>query len=83
MGTRLKLKDGNFTVDGPYAETKEVIDGFALIEVKSVEEAIEVARRFMTSRGTVRVKCSRSSTAAAASKGDLGSSSPTCSNGTG
>jgi len=50
-GTRLKLKDGNFTVDGPYAETKEVIDGFALIEVKSVEEAIDVARRFMTVAG--------------------------------
>jgi hypothetical protein len=50
-GTRLTLKDGNFTVDGPYAETKEFIDGFALIEVKSAEEAIEVARRFMTVAG--------------------------------
>ena len=47
----MKLKDGDFTVDGPYAEIKEVIDGFALIEVKSVEEAIEVARRFMTVAG--------------------------------
>jgi hypothetical protein len=50
-GTRLKLSDGNFTIDGPYAETKEFIDGFALIEVKSEEEAIEVARRFMSVAG--------------------------------
>ena len=50
-GTRLKMSDGNFTIDGPYAETKEFIDGFALIEVKSAEEAIEVARRFMSVAG--------------------------------
>ena len=50
-GTRVKLSGGNFTVDGPYAETKELIDGFALIEVESREEAIEVARRFMTVAG--------------------------------
>jgi hypothetical protein len=50
-GTRLKLSDGSFTMDGPYAETKEFIDGFALIEVKSVDEAVEVARRFMSIAG--------------------------------
>jgi hypothetical protein len=50
-GTRLKMSDGNFTIDGPYAETKEFIDGFALIEVKSADEAIEVARRFMSIAG--------------------------------
>src|ERR1700722_19314895 len=50
-GTRLTMSDGNFTVDGPYAETKEFIDGFALIEVKSADEAIDVARRFMTIAG--------------------------------
>jgi hypothetical protein len=53
-GTRVTLAEGNFTVDGPYAETKELIDGFALIEVKSREEAIEVARRFMTVAGDGR-----------------------------
>ena len=37
--------------DGPYAETKELIDGFALIEVSSKEEAIDVARQFMTVAG--------------------------------
>jgi hypothetical protein len=46
-GTRLKMSGGQFTVDGPYAETKEVIDGFALIDVRSLDDALEVARRFM------------------------------------
>jgi hypothetical protein len=51
-GTRVNLSRGHFTVtDGPFAETKELIDGFALIEVKSREEAVEVARRFMTIAG--------------------------------
>ena len=50
-GTRIKLAGGKFTAtDGPFAETKELIDGFALVQVKSREEAIEVARRFMIDR---------------------------------
>ncbi|MER6253116.1 YciI family protein [Streptomyces sp. NPDC001584] len=32
--------------DGPFAEAKEAVAGFALIEVRSQEEAIELARRF-------------------------------------
>ncbi|MCM1966698.1 YciI family protein [Streptomyces sp. ZAF1911] len=32
--------------DGPFAEAKEAVAGFALIEVRSREEAIELARRF-------------------------------------
>ena len=51
-GTRVSLAGGKFTAtDGPFAETKELIDGFALIQVKSREEAIEIARRFMTVAG--------------------------------
>jgi hypothetical protein len=51
-GTHVKLVGSDFTVtDGPYAETKELIDGFALIQVSSRQEAIEVARRFMTVAG--------------------------------
>ena len=34
-------------IDGPFAETKEVIGGFALVETKSQEEADAVAREFM------------------------------------
>jgi hypothetical protein len=33
-------------VDGPFAETKELIAGYTLIQVKSREEAVEWARRF-------------------------------------
>ena len=51
-GTRLQFAEGKFTVlDGPYAETKELIDGFALIDVKSHEEALALAERFMAIAG--------------------------------
>jgi hypothetical protein len=51
-GTRIKMTGGDFTVlDGPFAETKELIDGFALVEVKSKQEALDVARRFMAIAG--------------------------------
>jgi hypothetical protein len=46
-GTRLRLADGKFTVtDGPFIELKELLAGFAVIEVPSPEEAIEWAKRF-------------------------------------
>jgi len=46
-GARLTLDGGKVTVkDGPFAEAKELIAGFAIIDVKSKEEAIEHARRF-------------------------------------
>ena len=45
-GFRIKVKDGKRVVtDGPFTETKEVIAGFWLIQVKSKEEALEWARR--------------------------------------
>jgi|SRR5450755_4855814 hypothetical protein len=51
-GTQVKMSDGKYTVtDGPFAETKELIDGFALIKVKSKGEALEVAERFMRLAG--------------------------------
>ncbi|GAA0963947.1 YciI family protein [Actinocorallia libanotica] len=38
---------GEITVtDGPFLEAKDVVGGFALVEVRSKEEAVEVARRF-------------------------------------
>jgi hypothetical protein len=33
--------------DGPFTEAKEVVGGYALVEVKSKEEARQVARQFM------------------------------------
>ena len=46
-GTRLRLSGGKFTVtDGPFIELKELLAGFAVIEVKSLDEAIEWSKRF-------------------------------------
>jgi hypothetical protein len=44
-------RDVREVTDGPFVETKELIDGFALIEVKTKEEALEMARRFMEVAG--------------------------------
>src|SRR5262245_37547188 len=45
-GTHITSRDGEFTVtDGPFAEAKEAAGGFALVEVGSKEEAIELSRR--------------------------------------
>ena len=47
VGTRLSATDGKVTVtDGPFTEAKEAIISFALVDVRSKEEAIELARRF-------------------------------------
>lgn len=51
-GIQVRCEGGKFSVtDGPFAETKELIDGFALIEVESREAAIKVANEFMTLAG--------------------------------
>jgi hypothetical protein len=47
QATRLRLSDGKFTVtDGPYIELKELLAGFAVIDVPSLEDAIEWSKRF-------------------------------------
>ena len=46
-GWRIKYSGGKRTViDGPFAETKELVAGYTIIQVKSKEEAMEWARRF-------------------------------------
>jgi hypothetical protein len=46
-GWRIRYAGGKRTVvDGPFAETKELIAGYTLIQVKSREEALEWTRRF-------------------------------------
>jgi hypothetical protein len=46
-GTRVTSSGGMITVtDGPFTEAKETILSFALVEARSKEEAIELARRF-------------------------------------
>jgi hypothetical protein len=48
QGALLRLSGGRVTItDGPFVEAKEVIGGFAQFELKSKEEAIESAVRFM------------------------------------
>lgn len=47
-GVRVRLDNGKITVtDGPFPESKEVIGGWAVLEVGSKEEAIRVATEFM------------------------------------
>jgi hypothetical protein len=46
MGARVSFSDGKPVVtDGPFAEAKEVLGGYWMIEVKSREEAINWAKR--------------------------------------
>ena len=46
-GTHVAASGGAITLtDGPFAESKEVIVSFALIEVRTRDEAVELARRF-------------------------------------
>ena len=47
-GIRVRSTGGKLKVtDGPFTEAKEIIGGYALVEVKSKEEALRVAREFM------------------------------------
>ena len=48
MSTRVRVSQGEIsTIDGPFTESKEVIGGFAIFELKSREAAIESALHFM------------------------------------
>jgi hypothetical protein len=51
-GAKVRLSKGKLTVtDGPFPETKEMIAGFAILECRSREHAIEVAKRFLPVAG--------------------------------
>ena len=51
-GVRVRLRGGKVsTMDGPFTESKEVIGGYAVLEAKSKEEAIEHTRRFLAVHG--------------------------------
>ena len=46
--TRIRLNKGKrIVVDGPFAETKELVGGFAIFEVASRDEAMTLAERFV------------------------------------
>ena len=56
-GARVKFDGGKRTViDGPFAETKELIAGFWLWQVKSMEEAIEWLKRAPFQEGEVEIR---------------------------
>ena len=51
-GVRVRLRGGKLsTIDGPFIETKEVIGGFAILEAGSMQEAIELTKRFLRIHG--------------------------------
>lgn len=52
LGARIALADGGFSVtDGPFAEAKELVGGWALIDVRSKQEAVESVKRFLSILG--------------------------------
>ena len=51
-GVRVRLRNGRLsTSDGPFTETKEVIGGFAVLEAGSMQEAVELTKRFLRVHG--------------------------------
>ena len=56
--TSLRVRDGKRMVtDGPFAETREQLGGFFLIEAKDLDEALEIASQIPAGRwGTVEVR---------------------------
>jgi hypothetical protein len=59
MATTVREKNGKLTTtDGPFAETKEQLGGYHLIECRDLDEAISIAKRIPTLRvgGSIEVR---------------------------
>jgi hypothetical protein len=56
--TSVRGRDGKrFVTDGPFAETREQLGGYFLVDVKDLDEAIEIAKRIPGGRlGTVEIR---------------------------
>jgi hypothetical protein len=56
--TTVRLRNGKIsTTDGPFAETKEQLGGFYMINAKDLNEAIQIAAKIPSSRiGTIEVR---------------------------
>ena len=54
----MRVRSGKLSVtDGPFAETKEQLGGFFLIEARDLNEAIQVASKWPSARlGTIEVR---------------------------
>ena len=52
LGARVRLANGKLTVtDGPFTESKEVVGGFAILQAKSKQEAVELCKQFLNHVG--------------------------------
>jgi hypothetical protein len=58
MATSVRVRDGKrFVTDGPFAETREQLGGYFLIDTKDLDEAIALASRIpMAKKGTVEIR---------------------------
>jgi hypothetical protein len=57
LGARVRMTDGKFKItDGPFTEAKEIVGGFALIQAKSKEDAVEFTKAFMKIAGDGEVE---------------------------
>ena len=56
--TTVRVRDGNVvTTDGPFAETKEQLGGYYLLDCNDLDEAIELAGKIPSSRwGSIEVR---------------------------
>ena len=56
--TCVRIRDGKtLTTDGPFAETKEQLGGYYLIEAKNLDDALAVAKRIPSARvGTIEIR---------------------------
>jgi hypothetical protein len=57
LGAKVRRTGGSYAVtDGPFSEAKEVVGGFAILEAKSKEHAIELNKRFLAVAGDGEVE---------------------------
>jgi hypothetical protein len=58
MATSVRVRNGKrFITDGPFAETREQLGGYFLIDAKDLDDAIAIAGRIpMARRGTVEIR---------------------------
>jgi hypothetical protein len=58
MATSVRMRDGKrFVTDGPFAETREQLGGYFLIDAKDLDAAIAIAARIpMARKGTVEIR---------------------------
>ena len=56
--TTVRVRDGQtLTTDGPFAETKEALGGFYMVEAKDLDEAIDIAARIPGAKqGSIEVR---------------------------